>query len=145
MRMYFTTTIARTKEIWRNGWRDSFDDEFGMQGVWFASEPLDANDGVEGDVVLCMEISEEDFRPHEVEDPIHWYGRALIPADVLNRIGKPQVYDHEYAGISRRDLLGSIRWLETNAAASEEIAVTLDEPWRGNEAARRHAQEMRDA
>jgi hypothetical protein len=48
---------------------------------------------------------------------------------VLNRIGKPQVYDHFYAGLSRRELLRSAEEWENS----------------GDVASYQHAQEMRGA
>jgi hypothetical protein len=35
-------------------------------------------------------------------------GWAIIPAEVLNRHGRPQLYDHEYADSSRRALLQAV-------------------------------------
>jgi hypothetical protein len=48
------------------------------------------------------------------------YRMALIPAVDLNKIGKPQVYDHFYAGISRRELLKAAELWESGAAEQEE-------------------------
>jgi hypothetical protein len=37
------------------------------------------------------------------------YRYAIIPAAVLNQIGKPQLYDHESARCSRKEVLQAIR------------------------------------
>jgi hypothetical protein len=112
MRFYFTTTVENTKQIWEHGFWDIYS-EFGLEGVWFASQPLDANDGFPGEVVLCMEIPDNIFEQYEFDAPDHPYREAIIPATALNEIGKPQVFDHQFAGMSRRDLSNAAnRWEE---------------------------------
>lgn len=120
MRAYFTTTVEETKAIWRDGFRD-LHHEFGMKGVWFASEQLDVNDGFEGDVTLCLDVPEGVFAKYEWDDPRHRYREALIPADVLNTLGKPQVYDHAYAGSSRRELKIASDFWEAGETVSEYL------------------------
>ena len=130
MRLYFTTTVARADSIFQDGFSDLYE-EGGISGVWFADRPLDANDGFDGDVVLCLELPAEEFTLHEwVEDeggPGYRY--ALAPSATLNRFGPPKVYDHTYAGSSRRELVQAIRMWEE-----------ADRP-----EARARAQEMRNA
>ena len=114
MRRFFTTRVATADAIFRDGFTDIY--EFGgCEGVYFADRQLDVNDGFEGDVTLCMDAPDEVFERHEViEDgaPPGYGRRALIPAVVLNQIGKPKVYDHYFAGCSRRDMLRVIRQRE---------------------------------
>jgi hypothetical protein len=121
MRVYITTTIPRAKELLSTGFRDLY--EFGdAEGVWVGSQPLDINDGFEGDVVLAMTIPVEVFNDHELleHDPAGEAGvrevrsgRALIPASTLNRYGPAQIYSHEYTGASRRQLLQSVQfWVQ---------------------------------
>lgn len=105
MRVYFTTTYEITKRIFEQGFWDMHTDEADRKGVWFAAEPLGANDGFEGDVVLCTEVPDDTFAKYKVDDPAHSWLDALIPASVLNEIGKPQVYDHPFAGMGRGELL----------------------------------------
>jgi hypothetical protein len=113
--MFFTTTVSTADAIFRDCFTDIY--EFsGCEGVCFADRQLDVNDGFEGDVTLCMDAPDEVFERHEViEDgaPPGYGRRALIPAVVLNQIGKPKVYDHYFAGCSRRDMLRVIRQKET--------------------------------
>jgi hypothetical protein len=84
--------------------------------------------GTGGEVTLCAEVPEDTFRALEIRqstrpgpraeaarrhpgdpDPKgHEFirlGYAIIPAEVLNRQGRPQIYDHEQAGSSRRHLV----------------------------------------
>jgi hypothetical protein len=77
---------------------------------------LDADDGVIGQVTLCLDIPEEEFSNYDVTDPLtekSGYRIALIPAEVLNRLGKPQVYDHTFAGLSRRRLVRAAQTWES--------------------------------
>jgi hypothetical protein len=151
MRCYFTTTVAKTEAIWREGWIDLYA-EFGLEGVYFSTIPLDVNDGFEGDVTLCLDVLDDAFDQYDVTDELqkaNGYRLFLVPAKTLNQIGHPKVYDHEYAGCSRRELLQSSRRWE--AAADEPGA----EPWKGESteaetlrrvaAMRQHASEMRHA
>jgi hypothetical protein len=143
MRVYFTTTVACTDVIFRDGFTDLH--EFGeVAGAWVADRQLDISDGFEGDVTLCLEVADDLFERYEwAEDgggPGH--RSALIPAAVLNRLGPPQVYDHGYAGGSRRDLIRGAQQWEEAAASGEER--TADAGW-SREGVARHAREMRDA
>jgi hypothetical protein len=75
--------------------------EAGYEGVILATRPLEANDGFDGPLTLCLELPDDVFREYDVTDEIQermGYRIAMVPADVLNRLGKPQIYDHDYAG-----------------------------------------------
>jgi hypothetical protein len=89
-------------------------------------------------VTLCLDVPESVFAEHDVTDEIQkemGYHLALIPAAELNRLGAPRVYDHFYAGSSRRELVQASRmWQEGTEEWKQE-----------DEAQRQHAQEMRDA
>ena len=110
--------------------------------------------GPEGAVLLCTDVPEGVFRDLEAQEGVRALapdgfarsdkdeavpegigcrrgGFAVIPAAVLNRFGRPKVYDHEFLGASRAGLLGSIRsWEATESFQS------------GNESARLHVQSM---
>jgi hypothetical protein len=76
--------------------------------MYMSTIPLDVNDGFGGDVTLCLDVPEDVFDKYDVTDDLmksSGYRLALIPADELNRLGKPQVYDHFYIDSSRRELL----------------------------------------
>jgi hypothetical protein len=100
-RYYFSTTVELTKEIWDDGFWDMHT-EFGRVGVLFTDTPLDAQDG--HTVTLCVELPEDVFAKYEFDDPEHRFREALIPAHTLNKLQKPQVYDHSYVGLSRREM-----------------------------------------
>jgi hypothetical protein len=158
MRVYFTTTVARSRETLKSGFTDLY--AFGDQrGVWVGREPLDINDGFEGDVVLCLDVPDDVFERYEMSetrpDTGQWFqtGRAIIPAAVLNRHGPAQIYDHNYAGLSRRELVQFIRNWEQGSEQIQEItlgreAIGIEEEGataRRVEGIKRHVAEMRDA
>jgi hypothetical protein len=128
-RVYVTTTITQTREFLRDGFTDlhAF---VGSAGVWVGGAPLNENDGFGGDVVLALSVPEEVFERYEWSetDPADPYretwvrtGRALIPAEVLNGFGRPEIYDHDYAGGTRRQLVRNARTWE-EAGANEKAA-----------------------
>jgi hypothetical protein len=132
-RAYLTTTVPGADAVFRDGFTDLYE-EFGRRGVYLATVPLGANDGFDGDVTLCLDVPPDVFQRHDVTDELQeasGYRLALVPADVLNRLGRPQVYDHTFAGASRRELVQSIR--------------TWEEGGPKDEGTRRHVQAMRDA
>jgi hypothetical protein len=127
MRVYLTTTIATADAIFRDGWAD-LHQHCGTAGVHLADVPLSANEGFPGPLTLCLDVPEELFRQHEQVEEIG-YRYAVVPAEALNRLSvRPQVYDHEFAGCSRVQMVRSIR--------EREQAGSADYP---------SAQDMRDA
>jgi hypothetical protein len=113
MRAFFTTTVRRADDIFRSGFTNLY--EFGgINGVCFTDRQLDARDGFVGEVTLYLEIPDDVFSRWEwVEDGGGLGLRlSLIPADVLNQLGRPQVYDHAFAGMSRRDMVQAIKGWE---------------------------------
>lgn len=107
MRAYITTTVAATRRIFAEGFADSAE-EFGMRGVHLATRPLGPNDGFMGEVFLCIDVPEEWIAEFDVTDGLmgkRGHRVALVPAARLDGIGKPQVYDHQFAGMSRRDIV----------------------------------------
>jgi hypothetical protein len=112
MRVFFTTAAGMTRAILRHGFRDEYK-EGDLRGVWFADQPLGANEGFAGDVTLCVEVPEDVFAHYQwVEEPPIGYRRSLLPAAVLNRLGPPQIYSHTFASGSRRDLVRALRQRE---------------------------------
>jgi hypothetical protein len=150
MRVYIRVPAAVALELIEDGFRDMHHDQ-GEVGVWCYGRPPDGIEGPEGDTVLCGEVPEEVFREREAQESTQSLtkdeakrmyaggpepegleyqrmGYAIIPAEVLIRHGKPRVYDHDYAGSSRRELVQAIRVWE--ADRPEGLS---------------HAQEMRSA
>jgi hypothetical protein len=121
MRVYFTTTIPRAESIIESGWRDWYT-EFGLRGVYLSGAPLDANDGFSGDVVLCLDVPDEVLARYNVADEATPAVFALVPAGELNKLGKPRVYDHDLAGLSRRELLHAIRGMEDRGRGGRKRA-----------------------
>jgi hypothetical protein len=95
MRVYFTTTEAGACAILTNGL---------TAPTWLADGEDGA--GIEGNVVLCLDMA--DFARYE---QAHGTLRvAFVPADVLNRLGPPSVYNHLlFSGWSRREMIAAIR------------------------------------
>jgi hypothetical protein len=131
MRTYLTTTVAQAEAIFREGWADTHE-EFGRNGVYLSTVPLDANDGFDGNVTLCLEVPDDTFGEYEVTDELQaqaGYRLGLVPAAALNQLEAPKVYDHAYAGSSRKEMLDAIRaWESANSKSAHA-----------------NAQEMRDA
>ncbi len=105
MQLFHTTYAADA--ILAEGFRDgegTYLTEQVWRGVWLADRPLDANEGAHGDAVLVVEIPEEVIAPYEwIEDysdiPAEWIDsngirrEFLVPAEIVNRYGPPQLYN----------------------------------------------------
>ncbi len=112
--------------------------------------------GPEGNVTLCVDVPEEAFRELEAQEATRplteeesdrfddgtepegleyqRMGYAVIPAATLNRFGRPQVWDHDYSGDSRVELVVGIRrWEASREFQAGEVGV------------RHHVQCLRDA
>jgi hypothetical protein len=121
-------------------------DAFGQEHV-----PGDPIPGAQLDVAGISEEAieqRETFRPGQKFSAFGSqpgsYRYAVIPAARLNEIGKPQVYDHEYAGSSRRVLLQAAEGWEGHADEIEKAAAEKD--WEKRAAqVRRNAKRLRDA
>jgi hypothetical protein len=138
--VFVTVPDASADAILRDGWTDR-DSLRGVHGVHLSDCPLDYRHGFFDPVVLCLEVAEDAFERYEqvnekrpapkyvpgipflpLDEPPGAYRYAIIPAAVLNQIGKPQLYDHEYARCSRKEVLLAIRDWE---GRTEPEALTL--------------------
>jgi hypothetical protein len=129
MRTYLVTDVPTARAVFANGWHDTHC-EFGREGVCLSTVPLDARDGFDGDVTLCLDVPEDLFDRFDLTDEVQeasGYRLALVPAVELNKLGKPLVYDHTFAGSSRRELCRSI------------------ETWEQSPQSNRHADGMKEA
>lgn len=93
MRVFHRTDAAA--EIIRDGFRDGVGRYMTDQehaGVWVSSEPLDCNSGAFGDEVLTLEIPDDLFSRYEWVEEGKGYRESLIPAAMLNAIGRPEIY-----------------------------------------------------
>jgi hypothetical protein len=127
MRLFVTVADASADAILLDGWTDTY--SLGsVNGVHLSDCPLDYRHGFFDPVVLCVEVAEDAFERYEqvnekrpapkyvpgipflpLDAPPAAYRYAIIPAAVLNQIGKPQLYDQEYARCSRKEVLLAIR------------------------------------
>jgi hypothetical protein len=109
IRVYVTVPVPTADKILASGFWDMRPD-CGLEGTHLATAPLGANDGPEGDVTLCLDVPEPLFKEYEVvvegEGGDRW---GILPADRLNQLPPPAIYDHTFAGSSRRDLVTLIR------------------------------------
>ena len=125
VRVYLTTTVPVVESILQEGFTDLH--EFaGLSGVYMADCKLNANDGWPGEMTLCLDVPEDVFQRYEIVEELLGYRYAIIPATLLNRIGRSQIYDHEYAGTSRRDLLRACqRWRRSGSPAASAKAAEM--------------------
>jgi hypothetical protein len=121
MRVYYTTTEAQAETILAAGFTD-LDEHAGATGVWLADRQPGANDGSEGEVALGLDVPEADFEHYEREGPGLDYRLALIPAELLNRLGRPTVYHQLFASWSRRELVRAMRQREERGVGGHPSA-----------------------
>lgn len=55
------------------------------RGVWMSDQPLNVNEGAQGDVILAVEMPEDIAAPFEWTEEGKGYREFLIPAETLNR------------------------------------------------------------
>ena len=70
-----------------------------VSGVWFSLEPLSANEGAMGDVVLKVELplSEDDLAHHELIEEGKPYREFVIPHELVNHPGVKITVDEIYS------------------------------------------------
>ena len=83
-----------------------------LEGVWVSDVPLDCNEGAEGLTVLSVEVPEELLIPHEWVEKGKPYREFLVPAATLNTYGPPVIYDDDWKGCSRKQMLHMISVME---------------------------------
>ena len=87
--LYHRTTDEAATAILSNGFRDATGTYLTVNeytGVWLSDQPLDANEGAFGDVLLCLvlDLSETDLAQYEWVEEGKGYREWLIPAAVVN-------------------------------------------------------------
>jgi hypothetical protein len=100
MLCFHRTSAEAAVAIVADGFRDA--EDYYMtgnlyRGVWVSDEPLDINEGAQGDVLLSLDVPESLFAEYEWVEDAKAYREALVPADVLNASGRPTVVDVEGA------------------------------------------------
>jgi hypothetical protein len=107
------------------------DKELGMSGVWFADRQLDAGDGFQGEMTLCLDLPDDEFERYEAREedaPTEPQRMALVPAQVANRFGPAKIYDHTDAGLSRVEMLQQIRrWEQIPDERAQQRAQVMRE------------------
>jgi len=92
VRLYHRTDHADT--ILAGGFQDG-EGGYGTlnvyRGVWLSNVPLDANEGAQGSTLLTLDMPEEQAAEYEWIEDWKQYREFLIPAEVVNRYGPPQV------------------------------------------------------
>jgi hypothetical protein len=107
VRGYVTVTARQAGRILEHGWEDIHG-----AGVFVCAAPLGPEDGVGGEVRLCLDLPKEDWELYDVTSLGFLTGERLahVPAGVLNRLGPPRLYDHRlFNGYSRRALVQLMR------------------------------------
>jgi len=65
------------------------------KGVWGSDIPLDANQGAEGDIVLCIELPEKVIADYEWIEEGKPHREFLAPAKLLNKYGPPKIVERD--------------------------------------------------
>jgi hypothetical protein len=86
MKLYYRTYHA--KEILAEGFKDTMN-YYGSHnlygGVWFSNNPLDANEGADGDSALMIEIPVNLIKQFEWVEVGKPYREWCVPAKIVNR------------------------------------------------------------
>ena len=65
------------------------------KGVWLSDRPLDFGQGAKGKAVFLLEISDEVLAEYEWVEDGKPYREFLIPAEIVNRYGPPELVDED--------------------------------------------------
>jgi len=89
MKLYHRTNADRGANILLHGFKDhtgTYLTDREWTGVWLSDRPLDINDGIEGGIVLCVELNaaEGDLSEWEWIEEGKTYREWLIPAAFVN-------------------------------------------------------------
>lgn len=97
MTAYYHRTFG-AETILRDGFADSTG-SYGfktltLSGVWISDEPLDVNEGADGDTLLRLDpLGEVDLDPFEVVEELTSFREWCVPAEMLNRAFRVTVVD----------------------------------------------------
>lgn len=105
MRAYTNVLVTDAEMILQHGWVN-----LDGNGVYLWAEPQDASEASDAEVTLCLDVPNEEMACYEARVSASGRPAAYVPAEVLNRLGRPRVYAHAlFTGWSRRELLQLIR------------------------------------
>jgi hypothetical protein len=94
MRIFHRTTHDAAADIRIMGFYDSTNTYMASHehtGVWVSDQPLDINEGADGDTLLTLKIPVDLFVRYEWVEEGKGYREALVPADELNPHGQPRI------------------------------------------------------
>ncbi len=97
MTAYFHRTSA-VDAILRDGFVDAVG-SYGfktltLRGVWISDEPLDVNEGADGDALLLLDpVGDVDLDPYEVIEEFTTFREWCVPAEILNGSFRVTVVD----------------------------------------------------
>ncbi len=96
VRYYHRTTADAARSIFSDGFRDgegTYLTGVAHRGVWVSDEPLDANEGATGRILLCVEIDPAKLAEYEWKEADKPYREFCVPASLLNTDGKAALVD----------------------------------------------------
>jgi hypothetical protein len=84
-----------------------------VSGTWLSDEPLGANEGAHGDVVLAvdLELAEGQLSPYEVIEAGKPYREFVFPARLLNEHAQVTVSELDCLGIFKTARRPPIAWI----------------------------------
>lgn len=89
------------ESILQNGFRDgegTYMTRTLHRGVWLSDRPLSFFEGAKGDDLLSVEIPDEVLAEYEWIEEGKPYREFLVPAEIVNRRGPPELVDEDDDG-----------------------------------------------
>jgi hypothetical protein len=65
------------------------------RGVWVSDRPLGLFEGAKGDGLLCLDVPDDVLKPFEWVEEGKPCREFLIPAEIINRFGPPELCDED--------------------------------------------------
>lgn len=96
MRVFHRTPYGRS--ILESGFRDGeglYMTTIMNKGVWVSDRPLDSGQGAKGKDLLCLDIPDDVLEPYEWIEEGKTYRAFLLPAEIVNLHGPPEVCDED--------------------------------------------------
>lgn len=96
MKLFHRTPFAES--ILKNGFRDGEGTYMtGVMhcGVWLSDRPLDFGQGAKGEDLFLLDIPEDEMSPFEWIEDGKPYREFLVPAEIVNRYGPPELIDED--------------------------------------------------
>jgi hypothetical protein len=90
--------IPYSQSILENGFRDGeglYMTTIMHKGVWVSDRPLDIGQGAKGRDLLCLDIPDDVLEPYEWIEEGKTYREFLLPAEIVNSHGPPDLCDED--------------------------------------------------